>query len=222
MRESKQKYYNIKGVYISPPPIELVHHDRVGGQVQKGGKDTELVAHAQVNPALHGVLPESILPHIPIPQKRKRTSSSSLKYQLVGIRKEKACLDIDRMSRLEERIIAAAKIWTSRVNTIPVRTSHVEQIVTTVRISPVEQSNLPAGLDKKVETYILPADLDNKGEADREGVQLATVEGGRPGANNIMLRTSALDHVVKARNGNNTTAPTKDSKVRKTSASRFM
>ena len=55
-----------------------------------------------------------------------------------------------------------------------------------------------------------------------EGVQLATVEGGRPGANNIMLRASTLDHVVKARNGNNTTAPAKDSKVRKTSASRFM
>ena len=55
-----------------------------------------------------------------------------------------------------------------------------------------------------------------------EGVQLATVEGGRPGAKNIMLRASSLDHVVKARNGNNTTAPTKDSKVRKTSASRFM
>ena len=73
-----------------------------------------------------------------------------------------------------------------------------------------------------METYILPADLDNKGEADREGVQLATVEGGRPGANNIMLRASTLDHVVKARNGNNTTAPAKDSKVRKTSASRFM
>ena len=56
-----------------------------------------------------------------------------------------------------------------------------------------------------------------------EGVQLATVEGGRPGASNIMLRASTLDHVVKARNGNNnTTAPAKDSKVRKTSASRFM
>ena len=212
VRESKQSYYNIKGVYISPPPIELVHHDSVGGQVQKGGQDTELVAHAQGNPAFHGVLPESILPHIPIPQKRKRTSSSSLKYQLVGIRKEKACLDIDRMSRLEDRIIAAAKIWTSRVNTAPVRTSHDEQIVTTVRISPVEQTSLPAGLDKKVETYILPADLDNKGEVDREGGQLATVEGGRPGAKNIMLRASALDHVVKARNVINTTAPAKDSK----------
>ena len=89
VRESKQSYYNIKGVYISPPPIELVHHDSVGGQVQKGGQDTELVAHSQVNPTLHGVLPGSILPHIPIPQKKKKTSSS-LKIPASGKRKRKS------------------------------------------------------------------------------------------------------------------------------------
>ena len=45
-----------------------------------------------------------------------------------------------------------------------IRISPDEQIVATVRISPVEQtatSSLPAGLDTKVGTHILPADLDN-------------------------------------------------------------
>ena len=110
------EYYNDKGIYISPPPLEHVHYDRVGGHVQKGGHSTELGAHCQVNPTFHGGLPGSLLPHNLIPQKKKKTSSS-MKYQLVGKGKpHKFSLDIDRMSKLEERIILAAKAWTSRVS----------------------------------------------------------------------------------------------------------
>ena len=50
------------------------------------------------------------------------------------------------------------------------------------------------------------------GGVDSDRVQLAAVEGGRSGAKNIKLRASVLNHVVKARSVNITTAPAKDSK----------